>query len=195
MAAAGTGRGEPGECGGPLAPHQVQLRAWLRPADGSRGLRLTKVHDLLAHQGVGVPYSSLHRYVVEHCGFQDVRRPTVRVANVASGELAEVDFGRLGLVSDPATGRRRLVHALIVTLVRSRHQYVHVTTSQKLADLIAGLEDAWEFFGGVVRRVVLESSLETIRRMINRQRDPSVLQLHRVPWRREYVHCGSNQYL
>src|SRR5437899_3173646 len=55
-----------------LAPHQVQLRAWLRPADGSRGLRLTKVHDLLARQGVGVPYRSLPRYVVAPCGFQDV---------------------------------------------------------------------------------------------------------------------------
>jgi hypothetical protein len=140
-----------------LAPHQVQLREWLRPADGSRGLRLTKVHDLLGRHGVDVPYSSLHRYVVQHCGFQDARRLTVRVADVAPGELAEVDFGRLGLVPDPATGRRRLVYALIVTLVHSRHQYVHVTPSQKLADLIAGLEDAWEFFGGVVRRVVLDN--------------------------------------
>jgi transposase len=140
-----------------LAAHQAELTKWLRPADGSRGLRLTKVHDLLARQGIGVPYSSLHRYVVAHCGFQDARRLTVRVADVAPGELAEVDFGRLGLVADPTTGRRRLVHALIVTLVHSRHQYVHVTPSQQLADLIAGLEDAWEFFGGVVRRVVLDN--------------------------------------
>lgn len=36
--------------------------------------------------------------------------------------LAEVDFGRLGLVHDPETGRRRVLHALIVTLVHSRHQ-------------------------------------------------------------------------
>ncbi len=80
----------------------------------------------------------------------------MRVADVAPGELAEVDFGRLGLVPDPTTGRRRLVHALIVTLVHSRHQYVHVTASQQLADPIAGLEDAWAFFGGVVCRVVLD---------------------------------------
>jgi transposase len=147
----------PGSVEVQLAPHQAQLTAWLKPADNRRGLRLTKVHALLARQGVEVPYSSLHRYVVQHCGFQDARRRTVRVADVTPGELAEVDFGRLGLVLDPTTGRRRLVHALIVTLVHSRHQYVHVTASQKLPDLIEGLEDAWEFFGGVVRRLVLDN--------------------------------------
>lgn len=107
---------------------------------------------------VGVPYSSLHRFAVKHCGFHERRRITVRIADVEPGELAEVDFGRLGLVPDPQTARRRcVVHALIVTLVYSRHQYVHVTTTQKIPDLIDGLEDAWEYFGGVTARVVLDN--------------------------------------
>jgi transposase len=127
------------------------------PQDGGRGLRLSKVQTLLARQGVAMPYSTLHRYVVEHCGFQDARRVTVRRAECAPGELAEVDFGRLGLVFDPETGRRRVAHALLVTLVYSRHQYVHVTFEQKVDDLIAGLEDAWAFFGGVPARVVLDN--------------------------------------
>jgi transposase len=140
-----------------LEPHHTQLRAWLSPADGARGLRLSKVKALLARQGVAVPYSSLHRYVREHCGFEDARRVTVRRAECAPGELAEVDFGRLGLIWDPTTGRRRVAHALLVTLVYSRHQYVHVSFSQKLEDLIEGLEDAWAFFGGVPARVVLDN--------------------------------------
>jgi hypothetical protein len=76
---------------------------------------------------------------------------------VAPGELAEVDFGRLGLVHDPETGKRRVLHALIVTLVHSRHQYVAVSHGQTAADLIAGLEDAFAFFGGVPARVVLDN--------------------------------------
>jgi transposase len=140
-----------------LAPHREQVRQWLFPKEGERGLRLAKVHTLLSRQGVEVPYSSLHRFVVAHLGFQDRRRTTVRVAEVAPGELAEVDFGRLGLVPDPATGKHRVVHALIVTLVYSRHQYVHVTTSQQLPDLVEGLEDAWEYFGGVPARVVIDN--------------------------------------
>jgi transposase len=146
-----------GESEAQLGVHQAQIRAWLQPEDGSRGLRLSKVHQLLARQGIAVPYSSLHRFATRHCGFHDERRITVRVADVAPGELAEVDFGRLGLVPDPATGRRRVLHALIVTLVHSRHQYVHVTHTQTLPDLLEGLEDAWTFFGGVPTRVVLDN--------------------------------------
>jgi transposase len=140
-----------------LEAHRERIRQWLVPADGSRGLRLRKVHVLLGRQGIEVPYSSLHRFAVKHCGFQERQRITVRVAEVEPGELAEVDFGRLGLVPDPATGRRQVLHALIVTLVYSRHQYVHVTTSQKLPDLVEGLENAWEYFGGVSARVVLDN--------------------------------------
>ena len=58
---------------------------------------------------------------------------------------------------DPASERRRVHHALIITLVYSRHQYVYVTPSQKIPDLIAGLEEAWAFFGGVPVRVVLDN--------------------------------------
>lgn len=140
-----------------LAPQRTQIKQWLEPAEGRRGLQLSKVRELLARRGVKVPYSSLHRYVVKHCGFQDARRITVRVADVAPGELAEVDFGRLGLVPEPQTGRRRVVYALIITLVHSRHLYVHITSSQKLSDLIDGIENAWEFFGGVSARVVIDN--------------------------------------
>jgi transposase len=146
-----------GESEALLGRHAEQISKWLVPEDGSRGLRLSKAHELLGRLGVEVPYSSLHRFAVKHCGFHERQRITVRVAEVAPGELAEVDFGQLGLVPDPETGRRRLVHALIVTLVYSRHQYVHVTTSQKLPDLIDGLEEAWEYFGGVTARVVVDN--------------------------------------
>jgi transposase len=138
-----------------LTSHRETITHWLK-ADGD-GLQLVKVHQLLARQGVQVPYSSLHRFAAKYCEFHKTRQLTVRVAEVAPGELAEVDFGRLGLVPDPATERRRVVHALVVTLVHSRHQYVHVTTSQRLPDLIEGMEDAWAFFGGVSARVVIDN--------------------------------------
>lgn len=147
----------PGESQRRLLPHRQQIRAWLAPEDEQRGLRLTKVQELLVRQGVDVPYSSLHRFAVQHCSFADRRRLTVRRAETAPGELAEVDFGRLGLVWDPEAGHQRVYHALLVTLVYSRHQYVYVTASQKIPDLIAGLEEAWAFFGGVPSRVVLDN--------------------------------------
>lgn len=140
-----------------LMPHRTAIAEWVSPADGSRGLRLSKVHDLLLRQGVRVPYSSLHRFAVSYCSFHERQRVTVRVADVEPGELAEVDFGRLGLVFDPDTGRRRGAWALLVTLAHSRHQYIHVTFQQTIPEFINGLEDAWEYFGGVPRRVVIDN--------------------------------------
>lgn len=148
----------PGEAEGRLLGHKDQIKEWLKPGPKEkRGLRLTKVHELLRRRNVQVPYSTLHRFAVKHCGFSDRRRITVRKADCEPGELAEIDFGRLGLIPNPETGRRRTVWALIVTLGHSRHQYVHCTFSQKIPHLIDGLEDAWTFFAGCVRRVVVDN--------------------------------------
>ncbi|MFC1573320.1 IS21 family transposase [Candidatus Eisenbacteria bacterium] len=155
---------EPGETEGLLRPHRAQIESWLAGGgDQQRPLRLTKVHTLLRRRGVWVPYSSLHRFAKKHCGFGR-QRATVRMVEPSPGELAEVDFGYLGLIPYPETGRRRKLWALIVTLCHSRHQYVHFTHSMKLADLIDGLEDAWEFFGGVTARVVLDNMRNAITR-------------------------------
>jgi transposase len=140
-----------------LEPQRDQIQQWLSgEVEDRRPLKLTKVHELLERRGVVVTYSSLYRFAVRHCGFGD-KPTTVRVADVAPGELAEIDFGRLGLIQDGLLGRRRVLWALVVTLVHSRHQYVHLTHSQKLGDVIGGLEDAWEFFGGVTARVVVDN--------------------------------------
>lgn len=99
---------EPGEAETELLPHREQIREWLSPGPGEkRGLRLTKVHQLLARRGVHVPYSSLHRFALKHCGFAGRRRITVRMVEYGPGEVAEVDFGRLGFVYDPESDRRR----------------------------------------------------------------------------------------
>jgi hypothetical protein len=45
----------------------------------------------------------------------------------------------------------------VVVLIYSRHMYVHVTSSQTLADVIAGLEAAWKFFDGVTARLILDN--------------------------------------
>jgi len=140
-----------------LMPHKAWLKERLAPHDGyRRGLRLSKVLTLLERRGVHVSYSALYRFACKHLDFGR-HASTVRVADVAPGELAEVDFGKLGLIYDQELGRRRTLHALIVTLVFSRHQYVHVTHHQKLEDVIDGLEDAWAYFGGVPARVVVDN--------------------------------------
>ncbi len=65
-----------------------------------------------------------------------------------------VDFARMGLIDDPESGRRRVVHALIFTAVCSRHMFVWLTFRQTLDAVIAGCEAAWAFFGGIFTVIV-----------------------------------------
>ncbi len=111
----------PGEAEARLLEHHTQIEAWLKAGPTpKRGLRLTKVHELLRRRGVDVPYSTLHRFAVKHCEFGNGGRVTVRKADCEPGELAEVDFGKLGLIPCPETDRRRTAWALLVTLGYSR---------------------------------------------------------------------------
>lgn len=140
-----------------LVPHLEELRGWLAPSNGTRPLRLTRVRALLKRRhALKVSYSGLRRFAQAYCQFGG-RTVTVRMADTEPGEIAECDFGRLGYVPDPATGKKRLVHALIVTLVYSRHQYVYVTHHQTVREVINGLECAWTFFGGVARRLIIDN--------------------------------------
>jgi transposase len=120
-----------------------QIASWVK-AD----LQLTNIHGKLERQGVVVPYRTLHRFATEQCDF-GAKRITLRVADGKPGAECQIDFGRLGLLHDPASGRRRAVHALIFTAVYSRHMFVHLSFTQTLDAVVAGCERAWEFFGGV----------------------------------------------
>ena len=117
---------------------------------------MTRIQELLAARGCRISYSSLHRWIRRR-NWQRRQGGTVRMAEAAPREVAELDFGRLGLVQDPETGRRRTAWALIVVLGYSRHSFVWPTFSQKLEDVIAGLEAAWAFFGGIPRYLVIDN--------------------------------------
>jgi transposase len=141
-----------------LLGHEEQIRAWVGglELDGVKHepLSVVKVEELLARQGVLVPYRTLHRFAVERCGFRTGRGTTVRVADGEPGVECQVDFAQLGLLTDPETGRRRRVHCLIFTAVLSRHMFVWLTYSQTQTAVIAGCEAAWAFFGGVFKVLI-----------------------------------------
>jgi len=113
-----------------------------------------KIAELLARRGVDVPERTVQRYVREVCGRCRGRGPTVRIADGEPGDELQVDFGRLGFLVDPDSGRRRVVHGLVFTACFSRHCFVWLTYRQTTADVIDGFEAAWRFFGGVFRTVV-----------------------------------------
>jgi transposase len=131
-----------------IAKQREQITAWLK-----QDLTLAKIHMLLGRRGVVVPYRTLHRFAVAELGFGR-RQATVRVADGKPGQEVQVDFGQLGLLPEPATGRRRVAQGLIFTAVYSRHMFGYPTLRQTLEDVVAGFEAAWVFFGGVFAIVV-----------------------------------------
>jgi transposase len=132
-----------------LLAESEQIQAWVE-----QDLTVVKIGTLLARRGVVVPYRTLHRFCVSCCGFGRTATTTVRVADGEPGAECQIDFGKMGLLLDPVTGRRRTVHALIFTAVYSRHMFVWLTFSQTLDAVIAGCAAAWEFFGGAFRVVI-----------------------------------------
>jgi hypothetical protein len=73
----------------------------------------------------------MHRYALEVCDVGRGRRgTTVRVADGEPGDECQVDFGRLGLVVDPPTGRCRVCQALVFTPVVSRYSFVWLSFRQ-----------------------------------------------------------------
>ena len=133
------------------AAHHDQLKAWLV----EQKLTVVKAHELLERQGVVLAQRTLHRYALEVLDVgRSARGSTVRVADGEPGSELQVDFGKMGLLLDPDTGRRRVCHALIFTACYSRHCYVWLTFRQTTEATIAGFEAAWSFFAGVFGVVI-----------------------------------------
>jgi transposase len=141
-----------GEAEERLKPRTDQIRAWL---DKDR-LLLTKVHELLGREGLVVSYSTLYRFARKWCDFGTASAITVRRAESLAGEMAEADFGRLGLLQELGSCRPRVVHGFILTLGYSRLCCVIPVFKQDLPTVIDCFERALAFFGGCPRRIVID---------------------------------------
>ena len=135
-----------------LSPWADQIYRWLK----DEKLLLTRIQELLLGRQCMVSYTSLRRFISRR-GWDKNSGATVRMADTAPGEVAEMDFGRLGMLWDPESGRRRLVWALVIVLAYSRHCFVWPLFRQQLADVIEGMEACWAFFGGIPRYLVIDN--------------------------------------
>jgi hypothetical protein len=137
-----------------------QLEACRAQIEGQvkAGLSVVKIGVLLERQGIVVPYRTLHRFCAERCGYGRTAVTTVRVADGEPGMECQLDFGYLGLLADPVSGRQRKVQALIFTACYSRHMFVWLSFTQTLGAFIAGCEAAWVFFGGVFKVLVPDNA-------------------------------------
>jgi transposase len=142
-----------------VARHRERINAWL---ECKRPLRLTKIHTLLARDGLTASYATLRRFAMAELAWQQ-RQPTVRLADPPPAQEAQVDFGKMGLMLDGETGRQRVLWVLIVTLSFSRYSFVWPSFLQTTAAVCEALDHAWRFFGGIAHTIVPDNMKAIVR--------------------------------
>lgn len=132
-----------------VEPYRAQVEQLL-----AAGVEQMTIFDRLRERGYTGSYSSIRRFV-------RTLRPaspkvTVRV-HTGPGEEAQVDFGSAGTLLDPLGRRPRRAWIFVMTLSYSRHQYAELVFDQKISTWLACHRHAFEWFGGVPQRVVLDN--------------------------------------
>lgn len=100
------------------------------------------------------------------------------------GEVAQVDFGEVTPLFDPRTGTLRRTYCFVMVLAWSRHMYVEFVFDQKIPTWLLCHQHAFEFFGGVPKRIVLDNLKAAIVKAYTREQDPEVV--------RAYAECAEH---
>lgn len=129
-----------------------------------QGCEMTAVFARLRDDhGYTGSYSSVRRYV--HRLRPAEPRVTMRL-HTAPGEEAQVDFGSVGQLYDPRQGRPRQAYVFVATLCYSRHQYAELVFDQKISTWIACHRHAFEFWGGVPKRIVPDNLKAAVKKAL-----------------------------
>jgi len=137
-----------------LAARRTNIAGWV-----AAGRALVKIHERLTRSGLNVPYRTVHQFATALCGLRP-QRSTVRVAdgilvwNARSFRLHGFHRGR-------RHGRRRNGARANVPAVFSGACLYTCAGQQWLADMIAGCEATWAYFGGVFK-VVMPDNLTPV---------------------------------
>jgi transposase len=133
-----------------LLPYQEEIRAALATTKAA-----TVWQRLRDDKKVKVSQPSFYRYL--SCFLSDVwKKPqiTVRRDDPPPGDEVQIDFGYLGTWQDPKTGKKCRLWAFAMIFSFSRYMFVRVVNRMDQQEWLLCHILAFEFFGGVPRRIV-----------------------------------------
>jgi transposase len=107
--------------------------------------------------GLTVSIATFRRYVRKHVRAVRPEDVTVRKAPTPPGAVAEVDYGRLGMWTDPRTGTRHTVQAFTMTLNHSRRLFVAPVLRCDQETWVRCHVAAFAFFGGAPQQIRLDN--------------------------------------
>ncbi|MBF0155431.1 MAG: IS21 family transposase [Magnetococcales bacterium] len=112
----------------------------------------TQIFNRLKDDGYGGGLTTIKMYIRT---LRPKRTAAFLTLKFAPGECAQVDWGEYGAVSIGST-RRRLSFFLMV-LCHSRMMYLEFTPSQTMEHFLACHRNAFDFFGGVPARIMVDN--------------------------------------
>jgi transposase len=133
-----------------IEPHRHRIKSWLGE------VTVATIHQRLRDDhGLAASESSLRRYLAANFA-EEVVHATVTVLRDTppAGDEAQVDYGLLGRWRDPATDKVRRVWGFIMVLTFSRLIFLRPVLTMDEQSWVESHVAAFEFFGGVPRRVV-----------------------------------------
>jgi transposase len=120
------------------------------------GVTAATIHQRLRDErGLDASVASFRRWVRANLP-EELRRTQVRVLGDTppAGYEAQVDYGRLGMWTDPAGGKRVAVWAFVMVLSHSRHMFVRPVLRMDQRAWTEAHVEAFRFFNGVAARIV-----------------------------------------
>lgn len=126
-----------------------------------QGLTAKRIwQDLSDENGFSAKYHSVRRFVAR---LVQKTPQLVRRMEVEPGEEAQIDFGTAAYVKTP-DGQRRRPWVLRVVLSHSRTGYSEVVYQQTTENFIRVLENAFRYFGGVPKKLIIDNLKAAVNR-------------------------------
>jgi transposase len=133
-----------------VEPYADEVKKWLE-----KGIQGTTIHRALVHKyGFEGSYSSVRRFLAQ---YKDAHPEVTTILDFTPGEAAQVDFGSGPDIIDVSTGEVIKTWFFVMTLCFSRHQYAEIITNQKVDTWLACHRRAFEFFGGVPNKLIIDN--------------------------------------
>ncbi len=149
------------------SPHRSGPASGCQPFDEviqaklEKGLSARRIYqDLVSDHGFSGSYYSVRRYVAR---LQAKTELPFRRIETLPGEEAQVDFGTGAVVIDHR-GKKRRPWMFRIVLSHSRKGYSEVVWNQTTDNFIAALENAFNHFGGVPKRLVIDNLKAAVKR-------------------------------
>ena len=157
-----------------VEPYRAQVERWV-----AQGVHGVAIHAALWREyGFRGSYSAVRRMLAQiHASAPPAT--TVRLS-FAPGEAAQLDFGAGPFLFDAERQQMRRAWAFVMTLCFSRHQYVEFVFDQTVPTWLGLHRRAFEWFGRVPRRLIIDNPKCAITRAC--VRDPMV--------QRAYAECA-----